>query len=406
MGQFAYVVKDKAGKSLKGTVQAASNEAAVDSLRSKGFIIISLGEEKKGMFSSITLLPTRKKKIKIDDIVIFSRQLSTMVDAGIPLVNALDILAEQMENPTFKEIAMKVRDDVETGSSLSEALAKHKTTFSNLFVNMVRAGESSGMLDEILDRLAGYLEKTSTLQKKVKSALIYPVVVSCMAMAITVFLLIKVVPIFSSVYEGFGAKLPGPTQMMITLSDFLRQYFYLFIAFIAGGIFLFNRYSKTEKGKKQIDGIKLKLPIFGMLLRKVAVSKFTRTLSTLIKSGVPILGALEIVSKTAGNRVVEVAVEDVRTNVREGEPIASPLGKSGVFPPMVVRMISVGEQTGELEKMLTKIADFYDEQVDAAVTGLTSLIEPLIIALLGVVIGGIVICMFMPILQMSTMINV
>ena len=405
MAKFKYVVKDKENKTMKGVLETESKDSAIRSLRDKGLIIISLDEERKNYFSLSSILPEGNKKIKIDDLVVFSRQLATMVDAGIPLVNALDILSEQMENPTFKKVTKKIRDDVETGSSLSDALGRHKIVFSNLFINMVKAGESSGMLDEILDRLATYLEKTSSLQRKVKSALVYPTAVTSMALLITVFLLIKVIPVFKDIYEGFGAKLPGPTQFMISLSDFLRSYFYVAIALIAGLAFLINRYSKTESGKMRLDSIKLNMPIFGILMRKVAVSKFTRTLSTLIKSGVPILGSLEIVSKTSGNKVVETAVDNVRKNVREGEPIADPLLRSGVFPPMVVRMISVGEQTGELEKMLTKIADFYDEQVDAAVSGLTSLIEPLIIAFLGVVIGGIVVCMFMPILQMSTMIN-
>jgi len=328
-----------------------------------------------------------------------------MVDAGIPLVNALDILAEQVENASFKQIISKIRDDVETGSSLSEALSKHETIFSKLFISMVRAGESSGMLDEILDRVATYLEKTSNLQRKIKSALVYPAAVTLMAIAITTFLMIKVVPVFKDIYSGFGAKLPTPTHIMMTLSDIVRQYFYIVIALlIILGIAL-KKYIQTEKGSRQFDGLKLHLPIFGTLLRKVAVGKFTRTLSTLIRSGVPILNSLEIVSKTAGNKVIEMAVDNVGTNVREGEPIADPLARSGVFPPMVVRMISVGEQTGELEKMLSKIADFYDEQVDAAITGLTSLIEPLIIAFLGIVIGGIVICMFLPILQISSVLN-
>ncbi|MFH1380702.1 MAG: type II secretion system F family protein, partial [Candidatus Omnitrophota bacterium] len=346
-----------------------------------------------------------KKKIKIDDMVIFARQLSTMVNAGIPLVNALDILGEQMENPSFKTLVLSVRDDVETGSSLSEGLAKHKKVFSNLFVNMVKAGESSGMLDEILDRLATYLEKTSSLQKKVKSALVYPAAVTAMALAITAFLMIKVIPVFKEIYSGFGAKLPTPTEVLINISDFMVHYFYLAIGMIVAAVFLILKYAKTEKGKIRIDSFKLNIPIFGTIMRKVAVGKFTRTLSTLVKSGVPILSALEIVSKTSGNRVVEIAVDNVRASVKEGEPIAEPLAKSGVFPPMVVRMISVGEQTGELEKMLTKIADFYDEQVDVAVSGLTSLIEPLIIAFLGIVIGGIVVCMFLPILKITTIIN-
>ena len=407
MGKYKYTVKDKGGKTIKGVIETASKDNAIQSLRSKGFIIINLEEERKSMFSLGSLFSgATSKKIKIDELVIFSRQLATMVDAGIPLVGALDILGEQMEHPTFKKITLKVRDDVETGSSLSEGLSKHSHVFSNLFVNMVRAGETSGMLDEILDRVATYLEKTSSLQKKVKAALVYPAAVTTMAVLITVFLLIRVIPVFKDIYEGFGAQLPTPTLLMINLSDFLRKYLYVVIGGIVGFGALMSRYVKTDSGKLRFDSFKLNMPIFGVLMRKVAVSKFTRTLSTLVKSGVPILNALEIVSKTSGNRVVENAVDEVRTNVREGEPIADPLARSGVFPPMVVRMIAVGEQTGELEKMLLKIADFYDEQVDTAVSGLTSLIEPLIIAFLGIVIGGIVICMFLPILKMSTMINV
>ncbi|UCD55117.1 MAG: type II secretion system F family protein, partial [Candidatus Omnitrophota bacterium] len=312
-----------------------------------------------------------------------------------------DILSEQIENIFFKEVISKIRDDVETGSSLSEALGKHKNIFSNLFVNMVRAGETSGMLDEILDRVSTYLEKTSALQKKIKSALMYPLVVTVMALGITTFLMIRVVPVFSEIYAGFGAELPIPTQMMLAISAFMKEYIYIGIGVLVMFVFLIKKYIKTEKGKIRLDDLKLKLPIFGVLIRKVAVGKFTRTLSTLVRSGVPILSSLEIVSKTADNRIVEIAVNNVRENVKEGEPIAAPLSKSGVFPPMVVRMISVGEQTGELEKMLGKIADFYDEQVDTAINGLTSLIEPLIIAFLGIVIGSIVIAMFLPILKIS-----
>ena len=402
MPNFKYTIKDVAGKTLKGVVQADSKDNAIQSLRAKGMVIISLDEEKRLKLSFGGGKTQRKTKVKIDDLVVFSRQLATMVNAGIPLVNGLDILGDQVENPSFKETILKVHDDVETGSSLSEAISKHAHIFSNLFINMVKAGESSGMLDEILDRLATYLEKTSSLQKKIKASLVYPIAVTIMAIGITVFLMIRVIPVFKDIYDGFDATLPAPTAALIAISDFMRHYFYVAIAFIFLGWFLFKRYAGTEKGKLRIDKLKLTMPIFGTLIKKMAVGKFTRTLSTLVKSGVPILGALEIVSKTSGNRVIETAVDMVRENVREGEPIADPLSRSGVFPSMVVRMISVGEQTGELEKMLSKIADFYDEQVDTAISGLTSLIEPLIIAFLGIVIGGIVICMFMPILNLST----
>jgi len=402
MANFKYTIKDEAGKTLKGVVQADSKDNAIQSLRTKGMIILALDEEKGFKLSLGGGKAQRGKKVKIDDLVVFARQLATMVNAGIPLVNGLDILGDQIENPSFKESVVKIHDDVETGSSLSEAVSKHPNIFSNLFINMVKAGESSGMLDEIMDRLATYLEKTSTLQKKIKAALVYPIAVTVMAVGITIFLMIRVIPVFKDIYEGFGATLPAPTAALIAISDFMRQYFYVAIALIFLGLFLFKRYAKTKKGRLRIDKLKLTMPIFGTLIKKMAVGKFTRTLSTLVRSGVPILGALEIVSKTSGNRVVETAVDKVRENVREGEPIADPLSRSGVFPSMVVRMISVGEQTGELEKMLSKIADFFDEQVDTAISGLTSLIEPLIIAFLGIVIGGIVICMFLPILNIST----
>lgn len=401
MAKFSYVCKDREGKTVSAAIEAKDRAAVIDTLRKKDLIIISVSEE-AGRGKLSLPFPGRRKKVGMDDLVMFARQLATMVDAGITLVAALDILGEQMDNKTFGAVIMNVRNDVETGSSLSSALAKHKTVFSPLFINMVKAGESSGMLDEILDRLAEYLEKTNSLQKKVKAAMIYPAVVSGMALGITLLLLLKVIPIFKDIFSGFGAKLPAPTEFLINVSDALRHRF-IFVAIGAGAIwFLVSRYMNTDKGRYKFDDLSLKAPIFGVLIRKVAISKFTRTLSTLIKSGVPILSALEIVGKTSGNRVVEAAIDNVRTNVREGENIAEPLAKSKIFPPIVTRMVSVGEQAGELEKMLSKIADFYDEQVDNAVKGLMSLIEPLIIAFLGIVIGGIVICMFLPIFKLTT----
>lgn len=403
MPVYTYKAKDITGKTVNATLEAQGQAFVVDAIRKKGLTIISIEEsvEKKKKGISIAI----KKKIKIDDLVVFARQLATMIDAGIPLVQGLDILSEQIEHKEFRNIVSKVRNDVETGSTLSEAIGRHPKVFSQLFINMVRAGESSGMLDDIMDRLAGYLEKTSALQRKIRSALVYPAVVICMAFLITLILLLKVIPTFKEIFAGFGAKLPAPTLILITISDTLRSYFLLLLGVAVVLGFLISRYIKTEKGRLQCDQLMLDLPVFGILFKKVAVSKFTRTLSTLIKSGVSILAALEIVGRTAGNKVVENAVTDVRASIREGENIATPLAKSGVFPPMVVRMISVGEQTGELEKMLEKISDFYDEQVDSAVAGLTSMIEPLIIAFLGIVIGSIVIAMFMPIFKMSEIIN-
>ena len=403
MPNFKYAAKDQDGKAVTGVLESADRQGAIAELRKKDLIIVSVSESLPGF--KLLQLFGGKKSIKLEDLVIFSRQLSTMVDAGIPLVGALDILGEQMDNRTFGAIIINIRNDVETGSSLSDAIAKHKNVFSPLFVNMVKAGESSGMLDEILDRLAEYLEKTNSLQHKVKSALVYPAVVSGMALGITLLLLLKVIPVFKGIFEGFGAQLPTPTMILIKISDFLQRYFILGIMIIVGITIFIARLIKTPKGRLQVDSILLKMPIFGILFRKVAISKFTRTLSTLIKAGVPILSALEIVGKTAGNKVVEQAIDNVRANVREGENIAEPLTRSKIFPPMVTRMVSVGEQSGELEKMLSKIADFYDEQVDTAVSSLTSMMEPLIIAFLGIVIGSIVICMFLPIFKMSSLVT-
>ena len=403
MPNFKYAAKESNGKAINGFFEAPDRAQAIDLLRKKGLIIVSITESsaKAGM-SGISF---KTKKVKTEDLVVFSRQLATMVDAGIPLVGALDILGEQIENKAFGSVVLRIRNDIETGSSLSDALSRHKRIFSSLFVSMVKAGESSGMLDDILDRLAAYLEKTSALQRKIQSALVYPAVVSSMAIAITLLLLIKVIPVFKDIFSGFGSALPTPTLVLITISDAARKYFFFIVIIIAGIVFFVSRYVKTEKGRLVFDSMLLKMPIFGLLFKKVAISKFTRTLSTLIKSGVPILNSLEIVGKTAGNKAIEIAVETVRTNVREGESIADPLARSKLFPPMVVRMISVGEQSGQLEKMLTKIADFYDEQVDSAVSGLTSLIEPLVIALLGIVIGTIVICMFLPIFKLVSVVS-
>jgi type IV pilus assembly protein PilC len=398
MPTFKYTAKEAGGKTVSGILEYSDKELLIDALRKKDLVIISIEETAKRRIMSLG------GKVKLDEIVIFSRQLATMVDSGIPLVQALDILCEQIETPVFKNILAKVKDDVETGSSLSDALARHPAVFSTLYINMVRAGESSGALDDILDRLAAYLEKSSMLQRKVKSSLVYPAVVISMAILITLVMLIKVIPTFKGIFTMLGGTLPLPTRILILVSDTIREMFLYVVAVIIAIVFALKKYMRTPQGKENFDKTLLRLPILGGLFRKVAVAKFSRTLATLVKSGVPILVSLEIVGKTAGNAVIEKAVESVRNGIKEGENIADPLAKSGAFPPMVVRMIKVGEQTGELEKMLTKIADFYEDQVDAAVSGLTSLIEPLIIAFLGIVIGGIVIAMFLPVFKLTEII--
>ncbi|MDD4013941.1 MAG: type II secretion system F family protein [Candidatus Omnitrophica bacterium] len=402
---FEYMAKDKQGHTVKAEMEARDKAHALEMIRAKGLLILKLEKSKKKAGSSFSLDFFKGGRISLDELVIFARQLATMTGAGITIVSSLDILSEQADTPSFKKTLTEIRDGVNTGASLSDAMGKHSNIFSSLFVNMVKAGESSGTLDVVLDRVAQYLEKTNALQKKVQSAMVYPSVVVFMAISITMVLIIKVIPVFKDIYSGFGAALPGPTQFMIDLSDLMKKYTLLMLAGMAGVFFLFKYLASTPKGKMAIDKAKLNLPVVGPLIRKVSISKFTRTLSTLVKSGVPILGALEIVAKTADNLVVEKAVNNVRDSVREGENIATPLEKSGIFPPMVVRMVAVGEKSGELERMLSKISDFFDEQVDAAVSGLTSLIEPLIIAFLGIVIGGVVICMFLPIFKISSIVN-
>lgn len=402
MPNYRYTAKDKTGREVTGVDEAPDERALINLLRKKELVVVSVKPEKKKDNTKVNFFKAGAK-IKLSELVLFSRQLATMIDSGIPLVQGLEILSEQIEDAGFKVIIADVKKQVSTGASFYEALGKHPKAFSSLFVNMVKAGESSGALDDIMERLATYLEKTDSLIRKVKSALTYPIVVSVMAILITLVLMIKVVPVFESIFADFGGKLPLPTLILITISHFLVNYFVIWAGGFSAGFFFLARFLKTEKGTVMFDGFKLNMPIFGVIFRKVAVSKFSRTLSTLVRSGVPILTALEIVGKTAANKIIENAVDKVRASIREGENITNPLTESKVFPPLVTRMIAVGEQTGELEKMLTKIADFYDDQVDAAVSGITSLIEPLVIAFLGIVIGTIVICMFLPIFKLSSL---
>lgn len=399
MAQFRYEAKDAQGRPLGGTIEANDHAAAVAILHKKGVTIIKLTQEKK------SAAKTHRGRIKTQDLIVFSRQLATMVDSGITLVQCLSILGEQLEKSTLQPIILDVQRDIESGSSFNDAIAKHSSAFSELYVNMVKAGETSGKLDVILDRVATYLEKAAALQRKIRSALVYPAVVISMALIITAVLLIKVVPTFKNIFDTLGGTLPLPTQILITISDLMRQNFLFFLMGLFAIGFLLKKYASTPKGRYQFDKNILKIPIIGELTKKIAVAKFSRTLATLARSGVPILNALDIVGKTAGNKIVEEGVRNVCASIKEGESIAEPLSKTKVFPPMVVRMISVGEQTGQLEKMLNKVAEFYEEQVDAAVSGLTSMIEPLVIAFLGIVIGGIVIALFLPIFKITELLG-
>lgn len=410
MPKFEYEVKSKSGKNQAGVQEGPDMNAVVANLRSQGFMILRVNEVRSSkLFSIGAKVPARKPgksgNVSLDDLVVFSRQMTTLVGAGIPLIQALDILAEQVDREKFRSVLHDMHQQVQSGKSFSDALEKHPKVFSVLFINMVRAGESSGSLEEILERVATYLEQTSALQKKVKSAMMYPAAVTGIAFLITFAMMAFVIPKFATIFEDLRAPLPAPTKILINMSHVLSEHWVLFLIGMGVFVFLTAQLLKTPPGRMVWDSYKLKLPVFGPILLKCAVSKFSRTLSTLVKSGVPILSSLEIVSKTSGNKRLELVILSLIDSVKKGESISGPLGKSGVFPNMVVRMIAIGEETGELEEMLTKIADFYDTEVDTAVDGLTSLIEPLIIAFLGIVIGGIVVAMFLPILTLSSAIK-
>ncbi|MBF0479436.1 MAG: type II secretion system F family protein [Candidatus Omnitrophica bacterium] len=400
MPTFKYVAKDAESKSLTGKIAADDKNAVVEELRKRKLTIISVTEMKGEKVKTGS-----RRKVKAEEIVLFARQLATMVEAGMPILQGLNALADQTTNEGFKKVLTEVETDIKHGSSLSSAFAKHPHVFNNLFINLVKVGETGGILSTVLDRVSTYMEKTLSLQRKVKSALVYPSVVVSMAIIITVVLLIKVVPTFTGIYSSFGKELPAMTQVLVNASNFLQSYIIFIIIAIVGLGFGLARWHKTEKGALVIDGAVLRLPVFGELLRKVAVSRFTRTLATLVQSGVPILESLNIVEKTIGNKVLENVIKDVQVSVRQGESLSVPLEKSTVFPPMVTRMISIGEKSGQMEKMLLKVSEFYDDQVDTAVDGLTSMIEPLIIGVMGVVIGFIVIALFMPILSMSQLVS-
>jgi len=401
MATFKYTAKDSESRTVNGKISADNQEAVVEELRKRKLTIISVVSIKD---ASAQRAPFQSKKVKGDEIVIFARQLATMVEAGIPIIQGLDALTDQVTHPLFKKVLGDVRDDIEHGTGLSVAFAKHPQVFDSLFINMVKVGESGGALSAVLDRVATYMEKTLRLKRKIKAALIYPSVVISMAIVITIVLLVKVVPTFSEIYASFNQELPAMTKVLVAVSDILKKQLFWYIGLLIAAVFAIKQWHRTDKGALILDGIILKLPIVGSLLKKVAISRFSRTLATLLQSGVPILESLDIVEKTTGNRVLELVISDVKVSVREGESLTGPLIKSGVFPPMVTRMISIGEKSGKVETMLLKISEFYDDQVDAAVEGLTSVIEPIIIGVLGVVIGFIVIALFLPIMNITQLI--
>jgi type IV pilus assembly protein PilC len=401
MATFRYVAKDPSGRTVTGQSEGESELSVVQQLRKQQLTILSVDLQEAGQSRP----RQRRRRVKSNDLVVFSRQLATMVDAGLPLIQSLQALYEQTDHPGFNAVIGQLISAIEQGASFSDALGQHSKVFSGLFVNMVRAGEASGTLAEILDRVAGYLEASAALKRKVKSALIYPAVVTTMAIAITILLMVKVIPVFENIYKSFDSALPLPTQVLLGISRFMRTWFLAAIGMLVGGIFALRMWINTETGRFRFDRFKFTLPVFGELIKKISVSRFSRTLGVLVRSGVPILSALDIVGKTAGNKVVEAAVDEAIEEIKRGENIAEPLAASKVFPPMVTRMIGVGERSGKLEVMLEKISDFYDDQVNAAVAGLTSLIEPLLIGFLGIVIGGIVICMFMPLFKLATIVT-
>ncbi len=383
---------------MKGEMEAPNSEAVQGQLRRQGIAPGKIKERGKGLDINI---PGFEPKVTTRDLVIFTRQFATMIDAGLPLVQCLDILGKQQDNKTFKKILVQVKEDVESGSTFADALKKHPKAFDELYVNLVAAGEIGGILDTILNRLAAYIEKALKLKKQVKSAMTYPATIIGIAVVVISVILVFVIPSFEKMFRDFGGELPMPTQVVIAISNFIQSYIFLIIGGIFGTIWLLKRIYKTPQGRLRMDQLALRLPIMGVLVRKVAVAKFTRTLGTMISSGVPILDGLDIVAKTAGNKVVENAIYHVAKSISEGKTIAEPLEKSGVFPPMVCQMIAVGEQSGSIDTMLNKIADFYDDEVDDAVGNLTAMMEPLLMLFLGTTVGGLVVAMYLPIFKLA-----
>ena len=400
MAKFSWEARSKTGSTQKGVMEASSVSVVEAQLKKFGFTGIVVKEEGKSKGVKIPGFGG-KQKIQSKDLVVFTRQFATMIDSGLPLVQCLDILASQQENKTFKTILYKVKEDVESGSTFADALGKHPGAFDELYVNLVAAGEVGGILDTILNRLAAYIEKAMKLKKRVKGAMVYPVTIMAIAVIVVGVILVFVIPTFAKMFADFGGELPGPTKIVIALSNFITRYILVIIGLGVAINAAIKKYYATANGRKVMDRLFLKAPIVGPLIRKVSVAKFTRTLGTMISSGVPIMDGLEIVAKTSGNKIVEEAIFKVRQAISEGKTMAEPLAACGVFPPMVVQMIAVGEATGAMDAMLNKIADFYDDEVDDAVGALTSMMEPLLMVFLGTTVGGLVVAMYLPIFKLA-----
>jgi len=400
MPSFAYIARETAtGREIRNNVEAATEQAAIAALLNRNLLVVSIQEKisRRGK--------TKGGKVGLADLVMFTRQLATMVDAGIAIVQALQALADQTSNKVMRDTIRDVCTRVESGESFSEALQKHPKAFDRLYISMVAAGEKGGLLAEILARLATYLENSDRLRKKVKTALMYPTAVTVVAICITTFLLVKVIPTFKEIYSGFGAQLPGPTQFMINLSDIVKSYLILFIAGAVLLVWGWFYFIKTKTGREFWDGRRIKLPIFGTIAHKICLARFTRTLASLVRSGVPILEVLQIVSQTVGNVIMEKAIKTAALDIERGEGISAALGKNPIFPSMVIRMLSAGEQTGNIDNMLERVANFLDEEIESTLSGLMSLIEPILIVFLGIVVGGMVVCMFLPIFNLANIVN-
>ena len=402
---YEYRARDRKGGIHAGSIEGASAAAVAGALRDKGFVPLRIEEKKVSALDREISIPGFKRKVKMKEVAILSRQLATMVNSGLTLVRSLTILEAQAENPLLSQVVGDVRTRVEQGSSLSAALENHPAVFNNLYVAMIRAGEVGGALDETLLRLADTLEAAVRLRSKIKSAMAYPVVVLGLIILIVSGMLLFVVPIFEGMYADLGGSLPFPTRILIGISGIITTFWWLFAAALVGGIVAFRRWKRTPEGKHSWDAFKLRLPIVGKVVQKVSISRFARTFSVLSRTGVPVLQALDIVSATAGNSLVTAAIGDVQTAVKRGESLASPLHRHEVFPPMVTHMMAVGEETGAMDSMLSKVSDFYDQEVEDTMSALTSLIEPLLIIVMGVVVGGILIALYLPMFNIASLIQ-